>query len=71
VYLVFLIFLDVALVSVLIYGVYLMVSKTRAVRILAGLGAVAVMYLIAHYFDLRLTVAIALWIPVVLKPSAD
>ncbi|MHC4192223.1 MAG: diadenylate cyclase [Planctomycetota bacterium] len=51
-------FLDIALVTVLIYGVYLMVSKTRAARILAGLGAVGVMYLVARYLDLRLTVAI-------------
>jgi diadenylate cyclase len=54
----FLDLLDVALVSVLIYGVYLMVSRSRATRILAGLGAVGVMYLVARYLDLRLTVAI-------------
>jgi uncharacterized protein (TIGR00159 family) len=50
--------LDVALVSVLLYGVYLMVSKTRAVRILAGLGAVGVMCLLARFLDLYLTVTI-------------
>jgi diadenylate cyclase len=50
--------LDVALVSVLLYGVYLMVSRTRAVRILAGFGAVGIMYLVGRYLDLHLTVAI-------------
>ena len=50
--------LDVALVSVLLYGVYLMVSKTRAVRILAGFGALGIMYLVGRYLDLHLTVAI-------------
>lgn len=50
--------LDIALVSVLIYGVYLLFSRTRAARILSGVAAVGVVYLIARQFELRLTVAI-------------
>ncbi|MCB2229869.1 hypothetical protein KQH82_04070 [bacterium] len=50
--------LGIALVSVLLYGVYSMVSKTRADRILAGLGAVGVLNLAARHLDLNLTVTI-------------
>ncbi len=49
---------DVALVSVLLYGVYLLFSKSRAARVLSGLTMVGILYLIALQFDLRLTVTI-------------
>lgn len=50
--------LDVALVSVLIYSVYTLFSRTRAARTLLGVSAIGVVFLLARQFELRLTVTI-------------
>ena len=50
--------LDIALVSMLIYGVYSLFRRTRAARVVVGVAAVGVLYLIARYLRLGLTVKI-------------
>ncbi|MFH1374767.1 MAG: diadenylate cyclase [bacterium] len=50
--------LDVALVSTLIYAVYSLFSRTRTARMLIGLAAIGVVYLLARQLELRLTLTI-------------
>lgn len=50
--------LDIALVSMLIYGVYSLFRRTRAAHVLVGIAAVGILYLVARYINLGLTVEI-------------
>jgi diadenylate cyclase len=50
--------LDIALVSTLIYAVYSLFSRTRSARMLIGLAAIGVVYLLARQLELRLTLTI-------------